>query len=100
MDFNEFNEWKSQGFKTKTEQEYQAWQESFKTWYSGREWTDWEKNLIKEQIGKLNEQKQAWFEKQKTHPQIVRNSYIFQDNLANAVADLCGALTKYINSKI
>lgn len=92
MDFKVFNEWKAKAFKTKTEQEYKQWQEDFRAWYGQNEWNDWEKNLIKEQLTKLNEQKEAYFSKLKQHPTIVRNNFIFREEEGQAFTRLCNAL--------
>lgn len=92
MDFKAFNDWKNKAFQTKTEQEYKQWQEDFRAWYGQNEWNDWEKNLIKEQLTKLNEQKEAYFSKLKQHPVIQRNNFILREEEGQAFARLCNAL--------
>lgn len=92
MNFTIFNDWKNKAFQTKTEQEYKQWQEDFRAWYGQNEWNDWEKNLIKEQLTKLNEQKEAYFSKQKQHPQIIKNNFILRPEEGQAFTRLCNAL--------
>lgn len=93
QNWNKFNELKNKAWQTKSQADYENWKEEFKTWYSQQELTDYEKKKIKEQLEVLNTKKNEYFEKQKQHPQIVKNSFIFQDKLADA-------LTKYIELKV
>ena len=99
MNFTIFNEWKTKAFQTKTEQEYKQWQEDFRAWYGQNEWNDWEKNLIKEQLTKLNEQKEAYFSKQKQHPTILKNNFIFREEEGKAFTRLCNALADLLEKQ-
>ena len=100
MDFDVFNQWKSEGYAKKTEEEYNQWKNAFKTWFRGHEWTDWERNLVVEQIKKLHDTKKAWFEKQKSRPNITKTNYIFREEEGRAFARLCDAIATYLEKKV
>ena len=101
MEYRTFNDWKKKLWASNESETFESLLEDFKTWYKGQTFrNDEEKELFNQQIVDLKEKKTNFFNKQKNHPQVIKNSYIFQDNLANALTELCGALTKYINSKI
>lgn len=100
MEFNEYNKWKSEGYAKKTEEEYNQWKDAFKTWFRGREWTEWERNLIVEQVKKLDDVKKSWFEKQKNRPAITKTNYIFREEGEKAFTRLCNALATYLEKKV
>ena len=101
MEYRIFNDWKKKLWSANESETFENLLEDFKTWYKGQTFrNDEEKELFNQQIVDLKEKKTNFFNKQKTHPQIVRNSYIFQDNLANALTSLCNVVTEYIKSKI
>lgn len=92
-DWTEFNAMKDAGWKTKTLQEYNEWKEKVKEWYANQELTDWDKEQIKKQLEKINDNKQAYFEKQQNKKQYQpKVSYLLQPELAQA-------LTEYIKMK-
>lgn len=92
-DWKEFNELKDLGWKTKTQEEYAKWQADVKEWYRKQELTDWDKEQIKKQLEKINENKQAYFNKQQNKKQFTQKvTFLLQD-------DLAAALTKYIQLK-
>lgn len=100
IDLKTFNAYKTEAYQTKTKEEYDEWKRNFTVWWRGQEIApELKENLLK-QIKDLDEKKNAYFDKYKNKPQVIKNNYIFQDNLANALTELCGALTKYINNKI
>lgn len=89
-DWKEFNKLKDVGWKTKTQDEYTQWQAEIKEWYHKQELTDWDKEQIKKQLEKINENKQAYFNKQQGKKQYQpKVTFLLQDDLAHA-------LTKYI----
>lgn len=92
FDWSEFNDLKKEAYATKTNEQYEEWQAKFKEWYSTTPMNEWEKEKVSEQIKELHSRKEAFFEKQGKHPQIIKNSFIFQDELA-------AALTEYIKVK-
>lgn len=100
MNFNEYNKWKSEGYAKKTEEEYNQWKDAFKTWFRGREWTEWERNLIVEQVKRLDDAKKSWFEKQKSRPTITKSNYIFREEGEKAFTRLCNALATYLEKKV
>lgn len=88
-DWKEFNELKNEGWKTKTQEDYTNWQNRIKEWYKNQtELTDWDKDQIKKQLEKINENKQAYFNKPQFKGQ-PKKTFLLQD-------DLAAALTKYI----
>lgn len=99
MDFNVFNQWKSEGYAKKTEEEYNQWKDDFKTWFRSREWTDWERNLVVEQIKKLDDTKKAWFDKQKNRPTITKTNYIFREEEGEKIIEFLDVLTKILKKK-
>lgn len=92
FDWSEFNDFKKEAYATKTNEQYEEWQAKFKEWYNTTPMNEWEKEKVSEQIKELHSRKEAYFEKQKNHPQVIKNSFIFQDELA-------AALTEYIKVK-
>lgn len=91
-DWKEFNEMKNEGWKTKTQEEYTNWQGKIKEWYKNQtELTDWDKDQIKVQLQKINENKEEYFKKK---PKVFtpKVTYLLQDDLAKA-------LTEYIKLK-
>lgn len=101
MEYRIFNDWKKKLWSANESETFESLLEDFKTWYKGQTFrNDEEKELFNQQIIDLKEKKTNFFNKQKTHPQIVRNSYIFQDNLANSLTSLCNVVANYISSKI
>jgi hypothetical protein len=92
FDWSEFNDFKKEAYATKTNEQYEQWQVKFKEWYNTTPMNEWEKEKVSEQIKELHSRKEAFFEKQKNHPQVIKNSFIFQDELA-------AALTEYIKVK-
>ena len=92
-DWKEFNNLKDLGWKTKTQEEYTKWQADIKEWYHKQELTDWDKEQIKKQLEKINENKQAYFNKQQSKKQFTpKVTFLLQPELAEA-------LTAYIKLK-
>lgn len=92
-DWKEFNAMKDAGWKTKTQDEYTKWQTEIKEWYHKQELNEWEKEQIKKQLEKINENKQAYFNKQQNKKQFQpKVTYLLQPELAEA-------LTKFIQLK-
>lgn len=100
MDWKEFNELKKEAWQTKTTEEYEEWKNKFKVWYREQETTDEQNTQIYDQLEKLNKQKTEWLEKQKNHPTIVKNSFIFQDDLAKALTEYIKVKTKLLAKEI
>lgn len=99
QDWTEFNKLKDTGWKTKTQDEYAKWQAEVKEWYHKQELTDWDKEQIKKQLEKINENKQAYFAKHKFVPQ-PKQSFIFREGAeSEAFVRLCNALTDYLEKK-
>lgn len=97
-DWTEFNAMKDAGWKTKTLQEYNEWKEKVKEWYANQELTDWDKEQIKKQLEKINENKQAYFNKPQFKGQ-PKQSYIFREDEGQAFTRLCNALATYLEKK-
>lgn len=93
-DWKEFNEMKDAGWKTKTQDEYTNWQSNMKKWYKNQtDLTEWDKEQIKLQLQKINDNKQAYFNKQQNKKQYQpKVTYLLQPELAQA-------LTEYIKMK-
>lgn len=92
-DWKEFNNLKDLGWKTKTQEEYTKWQADVKEWYHKQELTDWDKEEIKKQLEKINENKKVYFNKQQSKKQFTpKVTFLLQD-------DLAAALTKFIQLK-
>lgn len=101
MDFKIFNDWKKKLWSANESETFESLLEDFKTWYKGQTFrNEQEKELFNQQIVDLKEKKTNFFNKQKTHPQIVKNSYIFREEEGKAFIALCNVVAKYINKKI
>lgn len=86
-DWKEFNEMKDAGWKTKTQDEYTNWQSNMKEWYKNQtDLTEWDKEQIKLQLQKINDNKQAYFQKQQNKKQYQQKVvYLLQPELAEAL---------------
>lgn len=101
MEYSTFNDWKKKLWASNESEAFESLLEDFKTWYKGQTFrNDEEKELFNQQIVDLKEKKTNFFNKQKSHPQIVKNSYIFREEEGKAFIALCNVVTKYLNSKI
>lgn len=99
QNWKEFNAMKDAAWKTKTQDEYTKWQEEFKEWYHKQELTEWDKEQIKNQLEKINENKKTYFSKKQyvTQP---KQSYIFREDEGRAFVRLANALADYIEKKL
>lgn len=96
IDFKDLNERKSIGFQTKTKEEYAKWQSDFKEWYVSQQFNDREKQLIKEQITKLNDAKEKYFSKTKQYQ--TKSKMMFSDSTDAAIGEFFKAATAYLRS--
>lgn len=100
-DWKEFNDLKNEGWKSNTQDEYTNWQTKVKDWYSKQQLTDWDKDQIKQQLEKINNAKQEFFNKQKNKKQFQpKQSYIFREDEGKSFIRLCNALAEYFNAKL
>lgn len=98
-DWTEFNAMKDAGWKTKTLQEYNKWKQNVKEWYANQELTDWDKEQIKKQLEKINDNKQEYFNKPQFKGQ-PKQSYIFRPEEGETFIKLANALTEFLLIKI
>lgn len=100
-DWKEFNAMKDAGWKTKTQDEYTKWQTEIKEWYHKQELNEWEKEQIKKQLEKINENKQAYFNKQQNKKQYQpKVTYLLQDELAQALTEYIKLKTKQLQYEL
>lgn len=101
QDWKEFNELKNEGWKTKTQDEYTSWQGKVKEWYKNQtELTDWDKDQIKVQLQKINENKEEYFRKKQKQYQPKQN-YIFREGAeSEAFIRLCNTISQFLEMKM
>ena len=93
IDYTLFNQYKKDGWKCNTKEEFEKWQEGFKEYWNELEFVSKEqKDSLLNQIKELTEKKEAFFNKQGQRP--VVNHYIFQDDLAAALTEYLKVLTE------
>ena len=93
MDKEQINEWQNKAFQAKNKDE---WTQVLTECKSACEGDEKAYNYLKDYFLKILPKKKEYFEKyppkeKKQYP--IKNSYIFQDNLANALAEFITVLT-------
>lgn len=101
QDWKEFNDLKNEGWKANTQDEYTNWQAKVKEWYGKQKLTDWDKEQIKQQLEKINNTKQEFFNKQKNKKQFQpKQSYIFREDEGRAFIKLCETFSQFLEQKM
>ena len=101
MEYRIFNDWKKKLWSANEAETFENLLEDFKTWYKGQTFrNDEEKELFNQQIVDLKEKKTNFYNKQKSHPQVVKNSYIFREEEGKAIIALCNTVTELLKIKI
>lgn len=100
IDLKTFNAYKTEAYQTKTKEDYDEWKKNFTVWWRGQEIApELKENLLK-QIKDLDEKKNAYFDKYKNKPQVIKNNYIFREEEGEAFIALCNTLIELVNFKI
>lgn len=101
INWNEFNALKQDAFSCKTEEQWQTvkhrYEEMVETY--DEETRKYFKEKTVPQLQTLYERKKAYWEKQKQHPQIVKNNFIFREEEGQAFTRLCNALAELLEKQ-
>lgn len=101
INWKEFNALKQEAFSTKTEQEWETVKARYMEmvdFYEGETRQTFKEKTVP-QLQALYEKKKAYWDKQKQHPIIQKNNFIFREEEGEAFTRLCNALADLLEKQ-